>query len=206
MTVSVVAMILTCGNLKGGVGKSTSAVFLACGMARSGRTLLVDADPQGSILGWSADAGVDFPAAVIAWPVRDLAKRVADVVGDYSHVVIDTGPSQEHLLRQALAVTDQLLVPVAPSLMDVREIGRALQMVDDLGPARPVAVHVLLTKVRTGTSSARDARQGLTDQGLPVLAAQVSLREAYAQVWGTTPASLGEYDAVLDELSVGSTC
>ena len=196
-------MILTCGNLKGGVGKSTSAVYLACGLARSGRTLLVDADPQGSILGWSEAAGEDFPATVIAWPVRDLAKRVAAVTGDYDHVVIDTGPSQEHLLRQALAVTAQLLVPVAPSLMDVREISRAVQMVDDLGPTHSIAVHILLTKVRAGTASAREARQGLTEQGLPVLAAEVGLREAYAQAWGTMPTTLGEYDSVLSELSVG---
>ena len=189
------------GNMKGGVGKSTSAVYLACGLARSGRTLLVDADPQGSVLAWSEEAGVSFPATVIAWPVRDLGRRLEQVAGDYEHLVVDTGPAQEQLLRQALAATDHLLVPAAPSLMDVRELGRVLQMVDDLSPARKVAVHILLTKVRAGTSSARDARQGLTDQCLPVLAAQVSLREVYAQSWGTTPVGVGEYDQVLDELT-----
>lgn len=193
-------MILTVGNLKGGVGKSTSAVFLAAGLARTGRTLLVDADPQGSILGWSEDAGAAFPATVIAWPVRDLATRIGQVSGDYSHVVVDTGPSQEQLLRQALSVTDQLLVPVAPSLMDVREIGRVLQLVEDLGAAHHVDVRVVLTRVRAGTASARDARQGLLEQGLPLLEAQVHLRESYAQAWGTSPASLGEYEQVLDEL------
>ena len=37
-------------NLKGGTGKTTSAVYLAAALARRGRTLLVDADPQGSAL------------------------------------------------------------------------------------------------------------------------------------------------------------
>lgn len=194
-------MRLTCGNLKGGVGKSTSAVFIACGLARSGRTLLVDADPQGSILGWSEDAGPEFPATVIAWPTRDVAKRVLEVADDYEHVVIDTGPSQEHLLRQAVAVADLVVVPVSPSLMDVRELSRTLQMVEDLGPTRRVEAHILLTKVRSGTASARDARRGLVGEGLPVLAAQISLREAYAQAWGRPVGSLGEYEAVLDELA-----
>jgi len=198
-------VILSVGNLKGGVGKSTSAVYLACGLARTGRTLLVDADPQGSILGWSEDAGASFPATVIHWPVRDLGSRVAQVVADYRHVVIDTGPSQEPLLRQALSVTDTLLVPVAPALMDVREIGRVLQLVDDLGAVRSVDVRVLLTRVRAGTTSARDARAGLLAQGLPLLAAEVHLRESYAQAWGITPAHLGEYDQVLDELSTVRT-
>ena len=194
-------MHLVLGNLKGGVGKSTSAVYLACGLARTGRTLLVDADPQGSVLAWSEDAGPSFPVTVIAWPVRDLGRRLTQVADDYAHVIVDTGPAQEQLLRQALTAADTLIIPTAPSLMDVREVGRVLQMVDDLGPAHPVAVHLLLTRVRAGTTSARDARRGLTDQQLPVLTAQIGLREPYAQSWGTTPESLLEYDQVLDELT-----
>jgi len=198
-------VILTLGNKKGGVGKSTSAVYLACLLARTGRTLIVDADPQGSILSWSEEAGEDFPAEVVQWPTRDLAKRVQQVAGDYDHVVIDTGRSaggdDDPILRQALTVSDHLLVPFAPSLMDVRELGRVLQMVDDLAAVHPVATHLLLTKVRSGTASARDAREGIAEQGLPLLEAQVSLRESYANVWGTVIRDFGDYEAVLEEMS-----
>jgi len=196
-------MILTLGNKKGGVGKSTSAVYLASLFARSGRTLIVDADPQGSILSWSEEAGEDFPAAVVQWATRDLAKRVKEVAGDYAHIVIDTGRSateDDPILRQALMVTDHLVVPFAPSLMDVRELGRVLQMADDLAAIHVVATHLLLTKVRVGTNSARDARAGLATQGLPLLDAQVSLLETYANVWGTVIRDPGEYEDVLGEL------
>jgi len=196
-------MILTLGNKKGGVGKSTSAVYLACLLARAGRTLIVDADPQGSILSWSEEAGEDFSAAVVQWATRDLAKRVKEVSGDYAHIVIDTGRSateEDPILRQALTVADHLVVPFAPSLMDVRELGRVLQLADDLAAVHSIETHLLLTKVRAGTASARDARAGIRERGLPLLEAQVSLREGYANVWGTVISDFGEYEAVLGEL------
>src|SRR5215217_1571004 len=173
-------MRLTVGNLKGGVGKSTSAVYLACGLARTGRTLIVDADPQGSVLAWSEQAGPDFPCTVIAWATRDLGRRVADVAGDYAHVVIDTGPSNELLLRQALTATEQLLVPVSPTLMDAGRLGATFDLVDEVALLQPLETSVLLTRVRPGTRSASAARAGLRAQEVPLLAAEVRLRESYA--------------------------
>ena len=38
------------------------------------------------------------------------------------------------MLRQALIASDTLIVPFAPSLMDVRELGRVLGMVQELEP------------------------------------------------------------------------
>lgn len=69
-----------------------------------------------------------LPARRRLGPVRDLGRRVAQVATDYQHVVIDTGPSQEQLLRQALTVSDAFLIPAAPSLIDVREVARTLQL------------------------------------------------------------------------------
>ena len=67
-------MRLTVCNLKGGTGKTMSSVYLAAGLSRRGRTLAVDADPQGSLLSWSeeaAAAGTEFGFPVVALPVKD---------------------------------------------------------------------------------------------------------------------------------------
>ena len=44
--------IIAVGNLKGGTGKSTVAVNLACCLAERQAVALVDADPQGTAAAW----------------------------------------------------------------------------------------------------------------------------------------------------------
>lgn len=193
---------LTVGNLKGGVAKTTTAVHLACGLAASGRTLLVDADPQAaSALDWSTVAGEAWPVTVIPWAGADLARRVKDVAGDYAHVVIDTGGENDEILGSALMVTDELVVPVAPSLIELRRLPATFQLASKVDVISPVTARVLLCKVRAGTRSGVEARELLESLDLPVMAAQIGLREQYSAAFGTVPADLGEYADVLAELT-----
>jgi len=192
------------GALKGGVGKTTSAVHLALGLARTGRTLLVDADPQAaSADDWRATAGVAWPdqVVVIPWADDQLGRRVKAVAADYEHVVIDTGGENDSLLAQAMTVCGELLIPAAPSLVELRRLPATFELAARVDAISPVVARVLLTKVRAGTRSASEARELLEGMGYPVMATQVSMWEAYAQAFGTVPSDLGEYAQVLVELA-----
>jgi chromosome partitioning protein len=46
--------VVVFGNQKGGCGKTTLAITLACGLKEQGfSVLMVDADPQGSVMSWA---------------------------------------------------------------------------------------------------------------------------------------------------------
>ena len=99
-----------------------------------------------------------------------------------------------------LAVTT-VIVPVAPSGLDVNRIEPTWRMLADLEVVHPVDVGVLLTRVRRGTVSARTVREVLADVGYPVMATEIPLAESYAGSFGLAPTDLGHYDQLLKELT-----
>ena len=193
-------MKLTVANLKGGAGKTTTAVYLANALSTQGRTLLIDADPQGSALSWSETAG-DFPLPVVAAPVRDLHRRVPQLSEGYAHVVIDTPPGELAITRSAMRAADVILLPIPPSVMDLDRLRPTLEVLAELEGLHDPVMVCLLTRVRRGTRSSKAAREVLSELGLNVLDTEITLREGYANSFGLAlTGDLGEYEAALNEL------
>ncbi|MGE5717224.1 MAG: ParA family protein [Acidobacteriota bacterium] len=87
--------VLAVSALKGGVGKTTTAVNLAAAAARAGRrTLLVDADPQGGV-GMSLGLVLEAPG-LAAWVTKEAAFE--DSVVRASRENLDVLPAGERLL------------------------------------------------------------------------------------------------------------
>jgi len=197
-------------NLKPGVGKTTSAVYLAAALAERGiPPLLVDADPGASALRWSDLAGgFDFP--VIGLPVADLHKRIPEVVNSREAVVIDVPQMEDHarIARGAMRYAQGWIVPVAPSGVEVDRMARVAREMEDMQSLRndPADAVVMLNRTNraaaTRTGPDADVRAVLTERGYHVLATQVPHNDSlYRQTFGTPVVAAGTaYEQVAAEL------
>lgn len=197
-------MKIAIANLKGGASKTTTAVYLAASLSRAGnKVLLIDADPQGSALGWSEEAslggGGELPFTVISLPVRDLQKRLAQQQG-YDHIIVDTPPGYPDIVRSALLAVETVIIPLSPATVEVARLSSTLSLLQEVEPQNPVGFVVLLTRARKGTNSAKLARITLEELGYPVLETEIPLREQFSNSYGTVPDVGTEYDAVFGEL------
>ena len=114
-------MIMTVGNTKGGVGKTTLAVELAIARALAGREVwLIDGDRQGTAaaaIAARAEAGRQPGIACANMPM--VLPCVVKFSSKWDDIIIDAGGRDSTALRAALILSDVLLVPFAPRSYDV---------------------------------------------------------------------------------------
>src|SRR5260370_24532933 len=89
---------------------------------------------------------------------------------------------------------------MAPSMMDLDRLKPTLTLLADVAPQNEPAFHALLTRVRPRTSMSTAARKWLTELEVPVLEAEIPLRETFARALGEVPPAGTAYDSVLAEL------
>jgi chromosome partitioning protein len=194
-------------NLKGGSSKTTTAAHLSAELHAAGlRVLTVDADPQGSSLRWSEAAA--WPWATIGLPVRTLHTQLGGLLGGHDVVVIDTPPleTQSGIVASALRAADLVIVPTAPTPIELERLPAVRQALDDVAPLRrdgqPPPARVLLTRTVANAASTPAWRASLVEDGWSVLKTAVPRLEAIAQSYGDPIRAHagGPYQWVTDEL------
>ena len=135
-------MILVCGGIKGGSGKTTIVSNLAVERAKEGKdVLLVDADEQESATIFTAIRKAEHPelpqyTSVILREsqVRSELERMRQ---KYDDIVIDTGGRDTRSQRASLSLADILLIPFNPRSLDIWTIENVEKLLEDMLSINP---------------------------------------------------------------------
>ncbi|MDP9850240.1 ParA family protein [Streptosporangium lutulentum] len=208
-------LIITIGNLKGGVGKTTSAFFIACyfALVYGLRVLVIDSDPL-SQTGYSwyraiVKAGMSWPFKLIPFPSKHVGDCIDDnsASGDYDVIIVDTGGESDEIFKAAVRKSHELIIAAAPTEGELERIPSSFVAAAEAAQGVPqeIRVRVLLTKVPPPQSKeGPDARVQLDEAGYDVFEAQATNWKWYRQAVKTTNPmdDLSEYEDIGDELVI----
>jgi len=129
-------MILVCGGIKGGVGKTTLATNMAILRSHQGRdVLLVDADDQATASDFTAirNEAMEGNTGYTSIKLHGVAVRseLLKMKDKYDDVVIDVGGRDTAGQRAALSVADVYVVPFLPGSFDVWTLESVGQLVEE---------------------------------------------------------------------------
>jgi chromosome partitioning protein len=155
-------MNLVVSNVKGGVGKTTTAVYLAAVAARRGRdpVVLVDADPQGSTAEWYDTDPIEGVELVEGPSVRTVTKAMQH---EDALVVVDTPPGEGTLVQAALGRADAVIIPTRAGGVEPNRVLATLAMTPSNVPAG-----VVVCSARLGTNDLDATIEWWTELKVPV--------------------------------------
>lgn len=108
-------LAVTIWNYKGGVGKTTISLILAETASRQGlKVLAIDLDEQRNLSEALKLSRINFPSIEVR---TELKPDYADE--DYDFYIIDTHPTKDDTIKQAVKFSDIVLIPVQPDYLSI---------------------------------------------------------------------------------------
>jgi chromosome partitioning protein len=162
-------------NSKGGCGKSTISANLASYYASCGaRTAVIDYDPQGSAMHWLSARPSHLPHiyGIHASKPRSGLTRVwqMTVPPETEVVIIDapagvSGPKLQEMINR----TDTIVVPVAPSSIDIHATSGFIRDLLLIGKIRSSGIRlgVVANRVRRNAPQYEPLKKFLSSLGIP---------------------------------------
>lgn len=178
-------MIITIGNTKGGVGKSTIACNLAVAAALKHKNiLLIDADVQASSMAFRASRDQDdIKAMAITTPTlhKDLG-----AFSNMDLIIIDAGGRDSVVFRSAILASDVLIIPCLPSQVDFWAANDVIEILREAKVYKEMKAYFLLNQVMPNTLLSKEAREAIKsfDEDVRLLETIINARVAYKNSFG----------------------
>ena len=164
-------MNIVVSNLKGGVGKTTTAVYLSAAAVAAGYdpVQLIDTDRQASSAEWLEEQPIEGVTIVEAPSERTLARAISR---DGGLQVVDTPPGDERLVQSAISAADAVVVPTRAGGVEFSRVVVTLEMIPAKTPRG-----VVICSARLGTNDLEETIAWWKAEKVPV--------------WGVVPERVG---------------
>ncbi|MCI1713345.1 ParA family protein [Bifidobacterium tibiigranuli] len=192
-------MLVAIANSKGGVTKTTTAIYLAkAAVTRGDRALVLDADVQDSASVWADSAeeeGDPLPFEVVAAKLSTLAKAVKQDREDPDTWRFIDCPPNGIMLDKAIEAAGYVIIPTSESPLDMRQTWQTYYAASEQKPAA-----VLVTRAETNTTMHRDTLDALDSQQARRFETVIRKRADIVKTNGHNPRKLYEYAEAYAEL------
>jgi chromosome partitioning protein len=190
-------------SLKGGVGKTATAMFCAaCAIEDSKSAVVLDADNEGSATRWQALAQTrqqDLGFEVVRAEQDRLIVQAKALAKKHDFVLIDTPPNSRETLMAAALASSLVIVPVTPSGVDIDRLVGTLGVLENVRASRDdLGMGILLTRFAGRERAAQEVLQAFQEQ--PIFETRVRDLTKYKNSFGGRPKYLTEYRRVFEEI------
>jgi chromosome partitioning protein len=178
-------MILSTVSLKGGVGKTTTAINLAVGFAaRKVKVTLIDSDANNSSVYWSGLRPDELPSltTVSITNSQALQKNVKQLYNDCDILIIDGTPALSELTSTIILLSDIVIIPVLSSPLDIWATDIFLDKFHQAKTLKPeIKAFFLLNQFDPRTNLGQDAAEIFKENEIPVFRTVLHNRIAYRE-------------------------
>ncbi|MCQ0990600.1 ParA family protein [Jiella marina] len=180
--------VIAFANPKGGAGKTTSALLLACELAAKGAAVsIIDADPEKWISQWGALPGKPENVRILSEVTEDtIVDQIEDAAAAAQFVIVDLEGTASLMVANAIGMADLVIIPTQGASMDAKGAAKTIKLIRNQArmARREIEHAVLMTRTSAAVASRalKNVREQLDKAGIDIFSTSIVERAAYRDI------------------------